>query len=121
MEDKIDLAEMIQAIKMDPDFSKVGMIASHLGVVRETSLSGRRVKEIDVSFDKDAINMIVRDTKKMPGIVEVLVRTCGGRLKIGDDIMGVVVGGDTRDHVFPALISTVERIKKNGGTKRELF
>jgi len=31
------------------------------------------------------------------------------------------VGGDTREHVFPALIETVNRIKVQGGRKKEIF
>ncbi len=57
----------------------------------------------------------------MPGIIEVLVDTCDGQLDVGDEIMAVVVGGDIRDHVFPTLIKTVERIKKEGSRKKEAF
>jgi len=32
-----------------------------------------------------------------------------------------VVAGDTRDHVFPALVDIVNRIKERGARKREIF
>ena len=57
----------------------------------------------------------------MSGIIEVLVETRDGQLNVGDEIMAVVVGGDIRDHVFPALIKTVDRIKKEGSRKKEEF
>ena len=118
----MDLNEMIQTLKKHPQYSKMGMIASHLGVVRETSLNGERVNGIEIEFDQEEIKKIIRKTKEIPGIVEVMIETAAaGRLAIGDDIMAVVVGGDTREHVFPALIDAVDRIKKQGAKKKEFF
>lgn len=118
----MDLSRMIQAMKGHPLYPDMGMIASHLGVVRATSLSGDRVNAIEIEFDQEEINKIANETKNMPGILHVLIETAGaGRLTVGDDIMAVVVGGDTREHVFPALIDTVDRIKKRGAKKRELI
>ena len=116
----MDLSKMIQTLKEHPDYPKMGMIASHLGVVRETSLNGDRVKGIEVIFDKDAVSKIILKIKQMPGIVNVLVETSGGRLEVGDDIMVVAVGGDTREHVFPALIEAVDMIKRGGASKKEI-
>lgn len=115
----MDLSKIIQTLKEHPDYPKMGMIASHLGVVRETSLNGDKVKGIEVVFDKDAIKRIVLKIKQMPGIIDVLVETSGGRLEVGDEIMAVAVGGDTREHVFPALIEAVDMIKREGARKKE--
>lgn len=120
-EERMDINRMLKAVKEHPDSSKMGMIASHMGLVRETSLNGDTVKGINVQFDREAIEAIIRDSKKLPGIIEVLVETCDGQLNVGDEIMAVVVGGDIRDRVFPALIATVDRIKKEGSRKKEEF
>lgn len=112
---------MILSMKKHPDYIKMGMIASHLGVVRGFSLNGEKVTEIDVSFDEKVVDNIINDIKGMVGIVDVMVETYGGRLKVGDDVMAVVVGGDTREHVFPALVEAVDRMKKEGSKKREFF
>lgn len=117
----MDLNKMIQAFKNHPDYSKMGMIASHVGVVRGTSLNGQRVTGIEVSFDKKTIDKIAAEIKEMPGIVQVEVETFGGHLNVGDEVMAVAVGGDTREHVFPALISFVDRIKREASTKKEFF
>ncbi len=117
----MDIDRMLKIVKAHPDSSKMGMIATHMGLVRETSLHGGLVKSINVRFDREAIEAIIKDTKDMPGIVEVLIDTCDGQLNVGDEIMAVVVGGDIRDHVFPALIKAVERIKKEGSSKKEVF
>ena len=117
----MDMSSMIESMKGHPDFSRMGMVASHLGLVRGTSLNGQEVRGIDVIFDQEKISDIVSDIKTMSGIVEVLVETSGGRLKVGEEIMVVVVGGDTREHVFPALMDAVNRIKAEGTKKKELF
>lgn len=117
----MNIEKMIKRVKDHPESAKMGMIASHLGVVRETSLKGGAVKEIHVRFNREVIDKIVHDAKQLPGIVEVLVDTNEGPLQIGDEIMAVVVGGDIRDRVFPALIETVDRIKKEGSLKKEVF
>ncbi|HUU80170.1 MAG TPA: molybdenum cofactor biosynthesis protein MoaE [Acidobacteriota bacterium] len=54
-------------------------------------------------------------------MIEVLVEAYGGLLKVGEDVMAVAVGGDTREHVFPALITAVNRIKEEATRKKEFF
>ncbi|MBW1701365.1 MAG: molybdenum cofactor biosynthesis protein MoaE [Deltaproteobacteria bacterium] len=117
----MDLAKIIQTFKDHPDYHKIGMIASHLGVVRENSLDGRKVRGIEIVFDRDMIDKIISETIEMQGIYQVMVEVSEGKLEVGDEIMAVVVGGDTREHVFPALIETVNRIKVQGGRKKEIF
>ena len=97
------------------------MIASHLGVVRGFSLNGGTVTEIEVLFDEKSVDNIINEIKAMEGIVDVKIVTYGGRLKVGDEVMAVVVGGDTREHVFPALEDAVNRIKKEASKKKEFF
>ena len=117
----MDINRMIQTVKKHPDYPKMGMIASHLGVVRETSLDGRKVTGIEIGLDRSIIDNIVSEIKEMPGIIEVLIEVGEGTLKVGDEIMAVAVGGDIREHVFPALASVVDRIKREGTTKKESF
>jgi len=117
----VDLNRMIQTLKRHPDSHKMGMLASHLGVVRGTSLDGRKVSGVKVSFHENIVENIINDIKNMPGIIDVMVEVSGGTLKVGDEIMAVAVGGDTREHVFPALIRAVDRIKAEGSQKSEQF
>lgn len=117
----MDLNKMIQTLKEHPEYPKMGMIASHLGVVRDTSLNGEKVKGIEIKFDRGILKKIAFETKQKEGLVEVLIDTSEGHLNIGDDIMAVVVGGDTREHVFPALIDAVDRIKAEAAEKKEVF
>jgi molybdopterin synthase catalytic subunit len=110
---------MIEKVKKSTDPSKVGMITSHLGVVRATSRNGSEVTGLEVAYDQKALQAVVSDIKKMPGIAEVLVETREGRLNIGEEILAVVVAGDIRENVFPALVTAVNRIKKEASRKKE--
>jgi len=115
----MDIQEMINTLKGHPDSAKIGMIATHLGVVRGTSRNGQRVAEIQVGYDYDVIADIINDIKNMPGIVEVLVNAMEGRLQVGDEILAVAVAGDIRENVFAALIKAVNRIKTEASKKKE--
>jgi molybdopterin synthase catalytic subunit len=117
----MDLNKMIDSMKRHPEYEKMGMIASHLGVVRRTSRNGQMVSAIEVAYDHDAVNKIIIDAKALPGIVEVLVDTNEGHLKVGEEILAVAVGGDIRENVFPSLIETVNRIKKEAVKKKEFM
>ena len=72
-----------------------------------------------MEFDDGKILEIMRDIKSRPGILEILIETNSGHLEVGDDIMAVVVAGDIRDNVFPALIDAVNRLKSEASTKKE--
>jgi molybdopterin synthase catalytic subunit len=115
----MDLNKMIATIKANPNFPNAGMIATHTGIVRAFSRDGSKVESVDVQFDHQKIREILTDIKSRPGIVDVLVDSKSGNLKVGDEIMTVVVAGDIRENVFPALIDAVERLKSEASTKKE--
>ena len=117
----MDINQMINRLKKNPGAPKIGMIATHLGIVRGTSRNGGKVTGIEVSYDYDSIASIIRNIKAMPGIIEVLVETNEGRLDIGDEILAVAVAGDIRENVFQALMQAVNRIKAEASTKKEFF
>ena len=116
-----DINKIIGKLQKCPNASNMGMIATHLGIVRESSRDGRKVNGIHVSYDHEALNEIINYIKGLNGIFEVIVETNEGRLEIGDIILFVAVGGDIRENVFPALVETVDRIKKESSRKTEFF
>lgn len=118
---KVDINKMINTLKGRHDSNQIGMIATHLGVVRGTSRNGQEVTGIEVSYDHDLLREIIEDIKRMPGIVDVLVETEEGRLRVGDEILSVAVAGDIREHVFAALMDAVNRIKAEASGKKEFF
>jgi len=95
------------------------MIASHLGIVRSFSRDGKAVSGLTVEFDNRKIGEIIRDIKSKPGIVETLIETNTGYLKVGDEIVTIMVAGDTRDNVFPAIIDAINRLKSEAATEKE--
>jgi molybdopterin synthase catalytic subunit len=115
----MDLQGMIERLKNRSDSEKIGMIASHLGVVRGTSRGGDKVSEIQVEYDHENIINIINYIKNLNGIIDVIVEVNEGRLHVGEEIMAVAVAGDIRENVFPALIETVNRIKREASRKRE--
>jgi len=117
----MDINRMIRTLKKRKDSARIGMIASHLGIVRGTSREGQKVRGIEVKYDQEAIQNIIEDIKRSDGIVDVLVKTNEGKLKVGDEILAVVVAGDIRENVFPALIKTVNRIKADASKKKETY
>lgn len=117
----MNLNKMTEALRGRPDSDRIGMIASHLGLVRGSSRDGRKITSIDVRYDRDRLNQIVEEMRASPGIVDIQVDIREGRLEIGDEILAVVVGGDIREHVFETLIRTVNRIKAEASRKQETF
>lgn len=97
------------------------MMLCHVGVVRGTSRNGRPVSGLDLTVDHQALESILAEQKKRPGIVEILAQVQEGSLKVGDEMMLIVVGGDLRDHVIPVLADTLNAIKKYVTHKTEHF
>ena len=118
----MDLSEMVKTVKAHPEYDRVGMILCHNGIVRGSSRDGRPVVELAVRADRKRLGEIIAEMKKRPGITEVLAEVREGNLTVGDDVMYVVVAGDFRENVFPALMDAVNRIKAEvtAKIKREL-
>jgi molybdopterin synthase catalytic subunit len=117
----MELQDLIRAIKTGPDYHKVGMIACHNGVVRATSRDGQKVEGLSVEVDHHALSRVLEEMRGRPGIVQVSVHLNEGYRQLGSDVMLVAVAGDIREHVFPVLEETVERLKKEVIKKEEFF
>jgi len=115
----MSLTELVEIVKKHPDFGKVGMMLCHNGVVRATSRDGSAVSEVTVRVDWKRLESVLLEIKAMPGIVEVLAHVNEGTLKVGEDVMYVVVAGDFRENVFSAMIAAVNRIKADVTSKTE--
>jgi len=118
----MDLNPLMATIKRHPDFVKAGMILCHNGVVRETSRDGRQVSGLRIQVDHDKLKDLIEKNKKRPGIIEILVEIAEGRnLKVGDDVMLLVVAGDVRENVIAVLSETLDAIKTTVTHKIEFF
>ena len=119
-ENTMDLNKMTETIKSRPDFHQSGMIATHLGIVRSFSRDGSPVTAFDLSVDMQKIEEIIQDIRSRPGIIEILIEINEGHLKVGDEVVAIMVAGDTRDHVFPALTDAINRFKSEAATEKEI-
>lgn len=114
--------------KAHPSADKVGMYLTHNGVVRATSRALVRGGEQDTapvsgmvfSYDKEKVDAIIAETYKLEGIYYVRVWLNKGELKVGDDIMFVLIGGDIRPHVIDGMQYLVGRIKSECVMEQEL-
>ncbi len=119
----MDISKAIAKLKEDPEFAEnVGMILVHNGIVRGWSRADHSdVTSIDISVDHDKAERIRRDIEAMPGIYKVVMEARSGLMKPGDDVLFLVVAGDIRENVKPALALMLDRIKSEAVTKKEYF
>lgn len=107
---------------------KIGMYLTHNGTVRQTAKAKVRygtqdAKEVTgmvFSYDQEKVDSVIADTYKMEGIYYIKVWLNEGQLKMGDDIMYVLIGGDIRPRVVDALQYLVGRIKNECVSETEL-
>ena len=106
-----------------------GMFLVHNGIVRESAKAKvregaentRPVKGMLFSYDAEKVQAAVRETETMEGIGCVRVWLNEGELRVGDDIMYVLIGGDIRPRVIDALQFLVGKIKNECVSETELY
>lgn len=119
----------LKEAKKSPDADKIGMYLTHNGVVRKTAKAMVRSHAEDTkpvtgmifSYDEEKVHSVIEETKKLAGIYYVRVWLNKGELKVGDDIMYVLIGGDIRPHVTAALDYLVGKIKNECVVENELY
>ncbi len=104
--------------KVDPD--NLGMILVHNGVVRSTAKDGKPVRTMELSYDEDRLAALVKEYEGKEGIAAIRVWINKGELKIGDDIMLVLVAGRFRTDVLPVFQSLIAAIKGGIVNEREI-
>ena len=76
---------------------------------------------MEFSYDKEKVDAAAAEAKALPGISLVRVWLNSGELKMGDDIMYVLIGGDIRPRVIDALNFLVGKIKSECVVEKEVF
>jgi len=119
----MNINQILNKLKKEPDFfDHVGMILIHNGVVRSWSRKDKsKVAAVEVTPDLDKIEELRRECQARPGIHRVVVEAASGRLVPGDDLLVIVVAGDLRENVKPALSELLDRVKAQAITKREIM
>ena len=119
----MDISATIAIMKQDPAFAEnVGMVLIHNGIVRGWSRDDHRsVEQLEVTVDAVKVESIRYTTERLPGIYKVKVETRQGVMQPGDDLLFLIVAGDIREHVKPALATLLERLKTEAIHKKEVI
>ena len=125
---KPNIAQMMKEAKKSKNADKCGMFLLHNGVVRidakakvrENKKNTKKVKAIDFSYDNKKVDIAIKKALKMKGIYYIKVWLNEGLLKVGDDIMLVLIGGDIRPRVVDCLQELVGEIKSKCVVEREI-
>lgn len=125
---KPSIEKLLKDAKKDKNAKKCGMFLVHNGVVRETARAkvrqGKRnaknVKGMLFSYDEKKVEKAKNKALRMKGIYYISVWLNSGNLKLGDDIMIVLVGGDIRPNVINCLENLVAEIKTKCVIEQEM-
>ncbi len=114
------IEEWLAEVKKTADPEGLGMVLVHNGVVRGTSEQGNPVSGMNLSYDEEKLQRLVSEQKRKDGIVDIKVWINRGELKVGDDIMLVLVAGRFRTDVLPVFEFLLSTIKREIVHEREL-
>ncbi len=114
--------------KKDASAPQIGMYLTHNGIVRLSAKAkvreGKDVSDVTgmlFSYEADKVKKAIEAAYQMEGIYYIRVWLNEGELKVGDDIMLVLIGGDIRPHVVDCLQTLVGTIKNECVTEKELY
>ena len=119
----------LREAKQHESAPKIGMYLTHNGIVRETAKAKVRHGEentkpviaMNFSYDKAKVDAVIEATYQMEGIYYIKTWLAEGNLKVGDDIMYILIGGDIRPHIVDALQYMVGRIKNECVVETEIY
>jgi molybdopterin synthase catalytic subunit len=114
-----DVNDWIADVKAGPGAAGIGMMLAHQGIVRGATRSGEPVCGMTLSADRVRLEEALTEARTWPGVVAVRAWVNEGSLRVGDDIMKVLVAGDIRENVFGALQQLVKLIKNEVVTEVE--
>ncbi|MCX7965938.1 MAG: molybdenum cofactor biosynthesis protein MoaE [Syntrophorhabdaceae bacterium] len=115
------ITQWIKEIKEKTNPDELGMVLIHNGIVRGTSKDGKTIRSMKLSYDKELLSQYIDAMKKRDGIADIKVWINEGELKIGDDIMLLLVAGRFRTDVLPVLQEVLTKIKKEIVREEEIF
>lgn len=126
---KPSMDQWLQEAKAHETSKNIGMYLTHNGIVRESARAKvreaaegtRPVTGMLFSYDGEKLDEVIAETYKMDGIFYIKTWLAEGELKVGDDIMYVLIGGDIRPHIVDALQYLVGRIKNECVVETELY
>lgn len=119
--EEIMVEKWMEEIKGSVDPATLGMMLVHNGVVRASSKQGERVQGMRLSYDKGLLETVLNEARGTEGIAGVKAWINEGDLRVGDDIMYVLVAGRFRTDVLPVLQHLLGRIKSEVVHEEEML
>ena len=127
-EKKPTFEKMMKEAKLSKNANKCGMFLLHNGVVRvdakskvrEGKKNTKKIVGMNFDYDDKKVKTAIKNALKMKGIYYIKVWLNRGKLKVGDDIMLVLVGGDIRPRVIDCLQNLVGEIKSKCVVEHEI-
>ena len=113
------LEKFLKEIKKECNPDDLGMILTHIGVVRGVSKDGTPIKQMYLDFSKEKLEKLISTYEKKEGICKIKIWINKGLLKIGEPIMVVVIGGAFRKNVLPCFEEIIEILKKEIVVEKE--
>lgn len=118
----MDISKTMQELKQMQGFENVGMTLIHNGTVRAWSRDTHKtVDKVYVTPNRKRIQEICAEFEKEPGIFKILAEANEGELKVGDDLLFLVVAGDIRENVKKTFSALLDRVKSEGVVKQEFL
>ncbi|OIQ50763.1 molybdenum cofactor biosynthesis protein MoaE [Desulfovibrio caledoniensis] len=119
----MDINKALADLKKEPGFvENVGMVLVHNGVVRGWSRKGHEeVTAIEITPDFEKMEEIRQEIEGREGIFRAWCHANSGHMQPGDDVLFLIVAGDIRENVKPALADFLDRVKSEAVTKKEIF
>lgn len=123
------IEDWIKELERDENADKCGIYLAHLGKVRRTSRKKVRENQEDVpdtkymefSYDEKKVKDAKQKALNNKGVYFVKIWLNTGKLKVGDDIMQIIVGADIRDNCIKTLEQLIKEIKTNCVVEKEIF
>ena len=112
--------EWFKEVKRMANPEELGMILVHNGIVRGASKSGKPVRGMNLSYNQEKLDSVIPIFKQKPGVVAVRVWINTGALKVGDNIMLLLVAGRFRTDVLPVFEELLTVIKSEIVTEKEI-
>jgi molybdopterin synthase catalytic subunit len=107
--------EVYNSIKAHPLIKKSGSILTFTGIVRETSKTGKLIKDLEIEAYDELGNQIIgeicKSIKEKYDLIDIKIVHLKGRFDISEDLVYVLVASAHRPEGFNALMEAVERYK----------
>lgn len=107
--------------KTDPGAGEASMYLCHAEVVRSRAADGTPVSRMDVTVDRVRLAEMLGTAELMEGVRVVRAWVNEGSLRVGEDTMYVLVGGDNGDHLHEALSALVQMIQTGVVVETETY